>query len=68
MKAGLFFAMSIVKIRLHKVILNFHRRMARDVSSFEREFRLHFIIEGCITLGTLSQVPGVGITVYAKGI
>ena len=28
----LFFAMFIVKIRLHKVILNFHRRMARDVS------------------------------------
>ena len=32
----LFFAMSIVKIRLQKVRLNFHRRMARDVSSFER--------------------------------
>jgi len=28
----LFFAMFIVKIRLHKAILNFHRRMARDVS------------------------------------
>ena len=26
MKAGLFFAMSIVKIRLKKVTLNFHRR------------------------------------------
>ena len=28
----LFFAMFIVKIRLHKFILNVHRRMARDVS------------------------------------
>ena len=39
MKAGLFFAMFIVKIRLHKVILNFHRRMARDVS---REYIMYY--------------------------